>query len=187
MRYIPQRTLRTAATTVEAAIVIPVAFFLFMGILSGGMGIFVYQEMAHVTRETARFASVHGAQYAKTNVTKIADGTMPIVDHACLESYAKSQAVGLNAGQMQVTVQMTVLQPGAKSATKTETVGWDDTTENQSRSPYSAWTDENQTPSANVQQCNVVIVTITYPWSPPGMFGLATVNLTSTAVMPMSY
>jgi hypothetical protein len=186
MLYRPQRRKRTAATVVEAAIVLPVTFFLFLALLVGGMGIFTYQQVAHLARQTARFASVHGAQYAKSNAAQIAAGTLPSVDLAYLISYAKSQAVSLDPSLLQVTVQMTVLKPGATASTNLETVGWDNTTENQSRSPYSAWTDTSTTPASNVQRENVVIVQITYAWS-PGLFGIGTINLTSTAVMPMSY
>ena len=55
---------RRAATTVEFAVVAPLTFLLLLGLLIGGMGIFRYQEMAHLAREASRWASVHGTQYA---------------------------------------------------------------------------------------------------------------------------
>jgi len=56
---------RRAATTVECAFVYPLTFFFVVGLLVGSMGIFRYQEMASLSREAARYASVHGTQYAK--------------------------------------------------------------------------------------------------------------------------
>jgi Flp pilus assembly protein TadG len=49
--------------TVEAAFVLPVAFFLIFGLVTGAMGIFRFQEVAYLAREGARYASTHGAQY----------------------------------------------------------------------------------------------------------------------------
>jgi hypothetical protein len=186
MFHRPAHTQRRAATAVEAAIVLPITFFLVLGILIGGMGVFTYQEMAHLARETARFASVHGGQYAKQNAAAISAGTLPSVDKAYLINFAKGKAAGLDPSQLQITVTITTLAPGAESASSTETVDWDNTTENQNRSPYSAWTNSNTTPPSNVQLENVVTVQITYPWS-PGLLGIGTINLTSKSVMPMSY
>jgi hypothetical protein len=177
---------RLGTTALEAAVVLPVTFLLLLSILIGGMGIFKFQEVAHVARETARFASVHGGQYAKQNAAAIAVGSLPVVDEAYLISYAQSKAIGMDPSLLQISVSMTVLRPGTTSSTDTETVDWDNTTENQNRSPYSAWTNTNTTPASNVQLENMVIVQVTYAWS-PGLFGLGTINLTSTAVMPMSY
>jgi Flp pilus assembly protein TadG len=56
---------RRAATTVEFAIIAPVVLLVLIGMLVGGMGIFRYQQLAHLAREASRWASVHGADYAK--------------------------------------------------------------------------------------------------------------------------
>jgi len=56
---------RLGATILECAIVYPITFFLIFGLLVGGMGIFRYQEVAHLARECARFAATHGGLYAK--------------------------------------------------------------------------------------------------------------------------
>src|SRR6516162_5154039 len=63
MRY--RRTTRPAATTVEAAIVYPLVFLFLIGLLIGAQGIFVYQQTAHLARVAARYASVHGTQWAQ--------------------------------------------------------------------------------------------------------------------------
>src|SRR5262245_21906608 len=56
---------RRGATLLESAIVYPVTFLLLLGLIVGGMGVFRYQEMASLSREAARWASVHGTNYAR--------------------------------------------------------------------------------------------------------------------------
>src|SRR5215831_11044103 len=68
MRRAPER--RSGATVVECAFVYPTVFLLILGLLVGAAGIFRYSQLASLTREGARYASVHGGQYAKEmNVT----------------------------------------------------------------------------------------------------------------------
>ena len=68
MRRAPQR--RSGATVVEGAFVYPVVFLLVLALLVGAAGIFRYSQLASLTREAARYASVHGGQYAQEmNVT----------------------------------------------------------------------------------------------------------------------
>ena len=55
---------RRAVTTVEFAVVAPITFLFLLGLLVGGLGIYRYQQVAHLSREASRWASVHGAQYA---------------------------------------------------------------------------------------------------------------------------
>ena len=59
----PQR--RSGATVVECAFVYPVVFLLILGLLVGAGGIFRYSQLASLAREGARYASVHGTQYAE--------------------------------------------------------------------------------------------------------------------------
>ena len=54
---------RRGATTVEFAIVCPIAFFLILFTIVGGLGIYRYQQVAALAREGARYAQVHGGQY----------------------------------------------------------------------------------------------------------------------------
>jgi Flp pilus assembly protein TadG len=68
MRRAPQ--CRSGATIVECAFIYPVFFLLVLGMVVGAAGIFRYSQLAHLTREAARYASVHGGQYAQElNVT----------------------------------------------------------------------------------------------------------------------
>jgi Flp pilus assembly protein TadG len=56
---------RKGAAVVECALVYPIVFILTIGFVTGVMGVFRYQEVATLSREAARYASVHGAQYGK--------------------------------------------------------------------------------------------------------------------------
>ena len=64
---------RRGATLVEMAIVLPVTFFLIIGLVVGVLGVFRYQEVASLTRGAGRYASTHGAQYRKD--AGLANGT----------------------------------------------------------------------------------------------------------------
>lgn len=52
------------AIAVENALVLPVLFTMVLGSFVAGFGVFRYQEIAYLAREGARWASVHGGQYA---------------------------------------------------------------------------------------------------------------------------
>ena len=55
---------RRGTTTVEFAITCPIAFFILFATIVGGLGIMRYQQVAALAREGARWACVHGAEYA---------------------------------------------------------------------------------------------------------------------------
>jgi len=59
------RRSRRAATAVEFAMIAPAVIIILLALFIGGMGIFRYQELAHLTREASRWAAVHGTDYAK--------------------------------------------------------------------------------------------------------------------------
>jgi Flp pilus assembly protein TadG len=173
---------RSGASVVESAIVLPIFFLFVLGMIVLALGVFRYQEMAHIARETARYASVHGAQYAANN------SGAATVDLSALQTYAASKVATLDTTQWTVTVTMTVFPPGATSTTATppatSVVTWDDTTNNLNHSPYSSWT--NTTSGVVTTADNLVTVTITYPWIPEA-FLVGPINLTSTTIMAMAY
>lgn len=165
---------------VESAIVLPITFLLLLGPIIGGLGIFRYQEMAHLSRETGRFASVHGGQYAQDNATAISAGTMPTVDkNYLINSIAKANAVSLDTTVLQVSVTITVSTGAGTYAT----YDWDDTTNNGNRMPYSTYVDGQ---GNIVSVTNTVTVTLTYQWMPEWYLA-GPITLTSTTVMPMCY
>ncbi len=55
---------RSGVTTVECALIYPGVLLLLLGILIGGWGVFRYQELSSLARRAARYAAVHGAQWA---------------------------------------------------------------------------------------------------------------------------
>jgi Flp pilus assembly protein TadG len=54
---------RSAATAVEMAVIAPVFVFLLFALVIGGLGIFRYNQVAHLARQAARYAAVHGQDY----------------------------------------------------------------------------------------------------------------------------
>jgi len=56
---------RRGATLVEVAFVFPVVIFLILALIVGAVGIFRYQETCYAAHEGARYASVHGTDYAR--------------------------------------------------------------------------------------------------------------------------
>jgi hypothetical protein len=56
---------RSGAASIETAIILPVTFFLILGLYVGANGIFRYQEVSTLAREGARYGSTHGAQSRK--------------------------------------------------------------------------------------------------------------------------
>ena len=61
-----QRQLQRSGTTVtECAVIGPLTFVFVIGLILGAIGIFRYQEVASLARRGARWATVHGQQYAK--------------------------------------------------------------------------------------------------------------------------
>jgi Flp pilus assembly protein TadG len=56
-------------TALECALVSPLVILLLIGMLILGLGVFRYQQLQSLAREGARYASVHGPQYASENNT----------------------------------------------------------------------------------------------------------------------
>lgn len=59
------RRRRRGTTVVEFALACPITLFLLFSIMVGGAGVSRYQQVAALAREGARWASVHGAQFAE--------------------------------------------------------------------------------------------------------------------------
>jgi Flp pilus assembly protein TadG len=85
---------RRGATLVESAFVLSVLFFLLLSVVIGGHGVLRYQQLAMLAREGARYASVHGGQYAQENNT-----TVPTQDQIFTNVIAP-MAVGFDTTQM---------------------------------------------------------------------------------------
>ena len=96
MRRAPRR--RPGSTIIESAFVYPVLFMLIVGLLVGAGGSFRYSQLASLAREGARYASVHGTQYAQEmNVTA------PTPDQI-FNNVIAPMAAGLDTTQMSYSI-----------------------------------------------------------------------------------
>jgi Flp pilus assembly protein TadG len=167
---------RQGALVVESAVVLPLTFLLILGLIIGGVGCFRYNEMAHLARETARFASTHAGSYMSENSKAITNGTLPKVDYNYLKNnIAFAEAAGLNTANLTVTV---------KIITPSGTYNWDDTTSNKNRQTVTTVTNPNTKTSQNVS--NMVQVTVSYKWMPE-LYLAGPITLSSTAVQALAY
>ena len=173
MRLKSLQNKRSGAHVVECAIVFPVLFFLVLATLVGGVGVFQYQQVAHLAREAARYASAHGGQYQQENDTAIKTGTLPSVTEDYLKkNIVNPQLTWMDPAQVQVTT--TFNQPSGSA-------GWDATANRWPNSPY---TDPSNGTTYSVT--NTITVTVTYQWYPL-LYLVGPISLQSTSVMPMCY
>jgi Flp pilus assembly protein TadG len=63
---------RSGATVVESAFIFPVLAFFILAIIIGATGIFRFQEVNYAAHEGARYASVHGTEWASEQKTTAA-------------------------------------------------------------------------------------------------------------------
>jgi hypothetical protein len=168
------RARRRAAHAVECAVIFSLTFLLVAGLMVCALGVFRYQQTAHLAREAARYAAVHAGEYQQENAAAITAGTLPNVT----SSYLTTNIVQANA----VTLDTSSLQVAVKISTSNGTFDWDDTANNGQRWPYSPRTVNGTTYS----ETNTVSVTVTYQWVPE-WFLVGPFTLSSTAVMPLCY
>jgi Flp pilus assembly protein TadG len=159
---------RRAATLVESAIVYSVTFFLLLALVVGGMGVYRYQEVAHLAREGARYASTHGGKYQQDGQPE-ATGVPAVAGGDDLLPVLKARAVSLAPDRLQVAVSWSA----AGSVTP-------------SNYPYYADTNPDLVPPGQVVVQNYVTVTVSYQWTPE-LYLVGPLTLSSTAQMPMSY
>lgn len=158
-----QRKSRSGATIVEFAVVASVTFFLLLALIVGGLGIFRYQEVAHLAREGARFACTHGGSYNADGYAT-STGVPAISSSATMRTYIVPKLILLDASKVTVTA------------------SWSKTT----NYPTYMDTDPTLVPPGQKTIRNYVSVTVSYQWTPE-IFPLGTITLSSTSVMPMSY
>lgn len=88
---------RRGTSVVEAAIVFPVTLLLLVGSLSLGLGVFRYQQVQALAREGARYASVHGPQYASDTGNSYATSQTVL-------THVETLAAGLQANKLTCTL-----------------------------------------------------------------------------------
>lgn len=156
---------RRGATLVESAVVYPLAFFLILGIIVGGYGIFRYQEMAWLAREGARWAAVHGGQYAEES------GNAAATQDA-IRDYVRDFYAAGDPAEVQVTAEWKWKSSGGTWTTS------------------STATYPTQTISDNGNySVTYVTVTVSAPFLPVNLpiFGLEEITISSSSTMPMHY
>lgn len=159
---------RHGAVTVEFALTCGVAFLLILGMIIGGLGVFRYEEVAHLAREGARHASTHGGKYAQDGMPA-ATGVPAIASSSDMRNYLLPRSTILDPNYTQVSV--------AWSAPDTI---------NPRNWPAYVDPDPTLVPPGQKTIRNYVTVTVTYQWMPEA-FLIGPINLTSTSTMPMSY
>ena len=152
------RPRRRGATLVECAVVFPVTSLLLLGLILGGMGVFRYQEAASLAREGARWAAVHGGQWAHEANPGSPNPPLTTPDDVYLD-VVLARAVSLDPTGLSCQV------------------AWDDAGE------MPRYLDYTRNPP--VWRTNRVTVTVTYQWLPEAFLG--GVTLSSTSVMPVNY
>lgn len=159
---------RPGSSLVEFAVVASVTFVFIFGILIGGAGVFRYQEVAHLAREGARYASTHGGKYAQDGIPA-KTGVPAVSSSSDLRTYLLTKAVMLDPSKLDVKVSW--------SAPSTVTPP---------NYPTYVDTNPNLVPPGQKTITNQVTVTVTYQWVPEAYLG-GPITLTSTSTMLMSY
>jgi Flp pilus assembly protein TadG len=153
---------RPGVTTVEGAVVFSVLFLCLFALVIGGLGVFRYFEVDFLARESARYLSVRGKNYATD--TKNASPTE-------LQTYNQvvlPLAAGMNPKML--TVQMDWIDRRTDTATD-----WDSSTKS-----VISYT------SSGAPVTNHVRVTVSYMWFPEAYLA-GPYYLRSVTEVPMSY
>jgi Flp pilus assembly protein TadG len=114
----PRSAPRTGATLVETAIVCPLALFLTLGLIIGGLGISRYQQVAALSREASRWASVHGTQWAKDS------GSAATTATSVFNNAIQPKMVALFPNCVSYTVNWSPDQRAGSAVTVTLTYQW---------------------------------------------------------------
>jgi Flp pilus assembly protein TadG len=147
------RTKRSGVSVIECAVVYPLVLLFSLGLVVGAFGVFRYQEVASLARRAARYASVHGTQYAKDTGNPAA--TPADIYNNAIVPYA----VGLDTSKIVYSVTYS-------------------SADNQPR-PYSTTIVNGDI----VATGNTVTVTVQYQWIPEAFFGGVTLSSTSVMPM----
>jgi len=159
---------RQGVSTVEFAVVSAVTLFLILAVVIGGMGMFRYQEVAHLAREGARYASTHGGKYLLDGIAA-KTGVPAVSSSSDLRTYLLPKTSLLDPSHLSISVAWS-----APSSIVPQNIP--------------SWLDTNPllVPPGQIVYRNYVTVTVTYQWMPE-LYLIGPITLKSTSVMPMSY
>lgn len=120
---------RQGTTTVEFAVCCPIAFFLILATIVGAMGVFRYQQVAQLAREGARWACVHGTDYAEATGNPAAtpediynNGILPFA--STLHTNCLSYQVTWDQSNSPLSVHEDVQRPIGNTVTVTVNYQW---------------------------------------------------------------
>jgi len=159
---------RQGASIVEFAIVAPATFLILLGLIVGGLGVFRYQEVAHLAREASRYASTHGGDYQLEGMPA-STGVSSIAANADILAYLAGKTVALDSTKL--TVNTSWSAPGTIVPLNL---------------PSYLIIDPTIPPSLQKVERNYVTVTVTYQWMPE-VFVVGPINLTSTSKIAIWY
>jgi Flp pilus assembly protein TadG len=154
---------RRGAIAVEAAVVNAAMFMVLLAFVAGGLGVFRYQEMVNLARETARAASVKGTNY------EAATGQTSPTQAQFIQTVVAPLAVTMDQTKLTVTIQWINGITGAATP-------WDSASKSV----------KSYTPLTGQPVTNLVRVTVTYQWTPEFLV-TGPFNLQSVAEHPMSF
>ena len=116
----PSDRRRRGSNLVETAVVLPVSLMLIIGTYVIGLEFFRYHQVATLAREGARYASVHGPNYASEQNSSYATSDTVL-------TYVETLAVGMKSGDLSCTLTWNPSPPTASSpstVTVTVTYAW---------------------------------------------------------------
>jgi hypothetical protein len=152
---------------------------LLLGLFIGGMGVFRYQEVSHLAREGARYASTHGGMYQQAGLpTSTGVPAISSLNDSNLTTVLQARSVSLNPNYLTVNVDWYL------DGTSPPERPSDISSSTPNNYPYCV--DPNADPPGSVVYQNNVKVTVTYQWTPE-LYVIGPITLSSTSVMPMSY
>lgn len=185
---------RPGTVLAEAAFIYPVLFLLVLAIILLGLSVFRYQQVAHISREASRWASVHGEQYAKdplnSDPSKRAATPQDVYDKAITPFAAGMQTDGITTYSVTQNTSVsppTITYTGTNQGGITYSITWNmDAKGNPDKRPTRVVqvVDPATGLAKDVAVSNTVTVTVTYTWN-TGLFG--TLPVSSTSVNTISY
>ncbi len=172
---------RRGATTVEFAVIAPVVLFFLIALFVGGPLIFRYQEVAHLARDGARYASTHGGLYQREGVAALQPDSPAIASSADLSSYLAGRTMLLDPNQLEVSVSWS-----ASGLFSPPNMPSYENTDPSVIPPGQLYVFSNNPMTGTSTPTNYVTVNVTYQWFPPVRL-IGPITLSSTSKMPMSY
>src|SRR5881394_1831306 len=101
MVFRQKRLRRDGVTLVEFGAVVSVTMVIIFILIVGGLGVFRYQEVAHLAREASRYASTHGGDY-QLDGNPDATGVPAVASNADVLAYLAGKTVALDSTKLTV-------------------------------------------------------------------------------------